>query len=118
MLRAATTLAALAAGPCAADPVQRRQHVVRCRDAADCTAEAQAALDAGGEAVFAAQLYVVQPLFIRVDRLTVTFAAGARLEALRGGFRGVGGSLVTAANVSDLTIRGSCAAGAATAHWG
>ena len=111
MLTAATTLAALAFAAAPAT-LQRRQHVVRCRDAADCTAEAQAALDAGGEAVFAAQLYVVQPLFVRVDRLTVTFAAGARLEALRGGFRGVGGSLVTAANVSDLTIRGSCAAGA------
>eukprot|EP01048_Picozoa_sp_COSAG05_P004327 COSAG05_NODE_228_length_13388_cov_2.850403_2_plen_794_part_00 len=131
MLREATTrgavqrlrvLAALAfaAAPATTVTLQRQQHVVRCRDAAaDCTtAEAQAALvDVGGEAVFLAQLYVVQPLFIRADRLTVSFLAGARLEALRGGFRGVGGSLMTAANVSNLTIRGSCAPGAPASTW-
>ena len=106
MLRA--LLGALAMGAPPAPPPQ--QHVVRCRNASDCTAEAQAALDAGVEAVFPGQPhpYIVQPLFIRVHGLTVTFAAGARLVALRGGFRGVGGSLVTAANVTGLTIRGSC----------
>ena len=106
MLRALLGALAMAAPP--APPPQ--QHVVRCRNASDCTAEAQAALDAGVEAVFPGQPhpYIVQPLFIRVHGLTVTFAAGARLVALRGGFRGVGGSLVTAANVTGLTIRGSC----------
>jgi hypothetical protein len=111
MLRALlVTATACAALITPAPPPARRQHVVRCRNATDCTAEVQAALDAGGEAVFPAQPYpyIVRPLFIRVDRLTVTFAAGARLVALRGGFRGVGDSLVTATNVSDLTIRGAC----------
>lgn len=118
----ALMLRVVAATTCALAPVvalpaqQQQQHVVRCRNATDCTADAQAALDAGGEVVFPAQSYpyIVQPLFIRTDLLTVTFAAGSRLVALRGGFRGVGGSLVTAANVSDLTIRGSCTGVAST----
>lgn len=115
MLRA-TAHALIAIATTATPLLAQQQHVVRCRNATDCTAEVQAALDAGGETVFPAQPhpYVVQPLFIRVDRLTVTFAAGARLEAVRGGFRGTSDSLVTAANVSDLKIRGACAGAAST----
>ena len=78
-------------------PARRPDVVVACRNASDCTADVQAALDdaTGRKLVFPAQDYVVTPLVLRANHTLLHFAAGARLLAKPGAFLGGADTLLT-----------------------
>ena len=101
-------LVLLAAFPSALSATAGRE--VRCRDSADCTADLQAAIGAGGDIVLTPGVWTVEPIFFTSNHQTVSFGPDVEVIAKRGCFHGgpheAHPVLFTANGTRNLTVLG------------